>query len=240
LLAAAFDLGFRHFDTSPFYGHGIAERELGRFARRRRGDLLIATKFGITPNPVFARFPWLMYAQLSANAVQRRITKTNGLAVMPTRDYSAHAAQLSLERSLRALRSDHVDIFFVHDPKPASLGFSDELLTTLDRLRREGKARYVGVAGAAGDCIDVARLFPTMAQITQIDASAGTQEFTLLRKAGLSCHFSYGHFRDRSEPIESLLSDAMNHNQTGVILYSSRYLPRLAQVVAQLAHLESR
>ncbi len=238
LLAAAFDAGVRHYDTSPFYGHGIAERELGKFAKDRRSDVVIATKFGIRPNPVFARIPWLMYAQLSANAVQRKMTRRNWLALQPARDYGAHEARLSLERSLRALRTDHVDIYLLHDPTGASMGTGGELLAMLDRLRREGKARYIGLAGAARDCIEVAARFPVLAQIMQIDASPGAHELRLVRDAALDCHLSFGHFRGKRAPVGALLSNALEHNPTGVVLYSSRRAERVREVAAQLGELE--
>jgi aryl-alcohol dehydrogenase-like predicted oxidoreductase len=238
LLAAAFDLGVRHFDTSPYYGHGIAERELGRFARNRRSELLIATKFGLDPDPLLARFPWLMYAQLAVNAAQRRITKQNRLAVTPSRDYSGRGARLSLERSLRVLRTDHVDIYFLHDPTQELLGPNDELIQTLDRLQQEGKARYVGVAGPGRDCIEVAARLPAVAQVFQINATAGAHALDLVRDAGLPCHLSYGHFRNKAAPMKSLLTDAVRDNVDGVILYSSRRASRVAEIVTHLAELE--
>jgi aryl-alcohol dehydrogenase-like predicted oxidoreductase len=238
LLAAAFDSGFRHFDTSPFYGHGIAECELGQFARGRRSELLIATKFGIKANPLLARFPWLMYARLALNAAQRRITRKNRLAITPARDHSPGEARASLERSLRVLRTDHVDIYFLHEPVNAQLRAGDELPTMLDRLRREGKARYIGLAGAARDCIEVVKRFPGMAQIMQIDAAPGQEELRLMREAGLACHVSFGHFRARNASMKSLLNTAFQHNQDGVVLYSTRHAMRVAETVALTSELE--
>src|SRR6266513_547691 len=49
LLAAAFDHGFTHFDTAPYYGFGIAEEELGRFLIGRRTEVTITTKVGLYP-----------------------------------------------------------------------------------------------------------------------------------------------------------------------------------------------
>ncbi len=49
LLDAAFDAGLRHFDVARMYGLGMAEGEVGRFARDRRAEISIATKFGIDP-----------------------------------------------------------------------------------------------------------------------------------------------------------------------------------------------
>jgi aryl-alcohol dehydrogenase-like predicted oxidoreductase len=240
LLAAAFDMGIRHYDTSPLYGHGIAERELGKFVRGRRGAILLATKFGLHPNPVFERFPCIMYAQLSANAVRRRISRRNRPIVTPRRDFCARVAQFSLERSLRAMRSDYVDIYFLHEPCGASVPISDELVLTLGRLQQAGKFRYLGLAGAAHDCIEVMRYLPSIGQIIQVNAAPGAAAFALLRQSSLPCHFSYGHFRGRTGPIDALLREALSLNQSGVILYSSRHPTRLAQVASRLPELDQR
>lgn len=70
LLEAAFDQGIRHFDTAPLYGMGLAEEVLGRFARSRRGDITITTKFGLAPRPI----PPLLRPVLPiARAFHRRI-----------------------------------------------------------------------------------------------------------------------------------------------------------------------
>lgn len=55
LLAHCYERGIRHFDSAPLYGHEMAERELGRFIRGRRPDLVVATKFGIEPDPWMRR-----------------------------------------------------------------------------------------------------------------------------------------------------------------------------------------
>jgi aryl-alcohol dehydrogenase-like predicted oxidoreductase len=238
LLAAAFAAGVRHFDTSPFYGHGIAEAELGRFAPRHRQKILLASKFGIKPHPLLARIPWLMYAQLSANAMQRRISKKNRWAITPARDYGAREARLSLERSLRAMQTDHVDIYFLHDPSRSLLEPSEELIATLARLRQEGKTRYIGLAGSAGHCIALAQQFPTVAQVLQISAAAGPCDLALLHAAALPCHLSFGHFRDKHESTRSLLQHAIKQNPAGVVLYSSRHPARITEIAAYLAELE--
>src|SRR6516225_11112572 len=46
LLAAAYDHGFTHFDTAPYYGFGVAERDL-RPLLRAHPEVTVATKVGI-------------------------------------------------------------------------------------------------------------------------------------------------------------------------------------------------
>jgi hypothetical protein len=114
------------------------------------------------------------------------------------------------------------------------------LAHSLEQLRREGKVRYVGLAGAAGNCAAVAARFPAVAQIMQIDAAAGAQEFEVLRRAGLPCHFSFGHFRDKRAPVSSLLAGALRDNPLGVLLYSSRHPARVAEMAERLTDIDSQ
>jgi D-threo-aldose 1-dehydrogenase len=52
ILHGALDLGITHFDVAPMYGMGLAESELGAFAKGQRSGLTITTKFGIAPSRV--------------------------------------------------------------------------------------------------------------------------------------------------------------------------------------------
>src|SRR3984893_5552409 len=49
VLGNAFDAGVRHFDVARYYGYGESENIVGAFAKGRRGQVTIATKFGIQP-----------------------------------------------------------------------------------------------------------------------------------------------------------------------------------------------
>jgi len=144
------------------------------------------------------------------------------------------------ERSLRALGTDHVDIYFLHEPTLDALGGGDELVRTLEQLRQQGKTRCIGLAGAVLDCIDIARRYPPLAQIIQIGAAPGERAAQMLAAAALPCHFSFGHFRDKNAPMNALLASAVQHFPEGVLLYSSRRKTRWAEMVAQLSEVEPR
>jgi predicted oxidoreductase len=59
-------------------------------------------------------------------------------------DTSAAHVRASVEESLRALRTDHLDLLLIH--RPDALMDADELAGAFDALRREGKVRHVGVS----------------------------------------------------------------------------------------------
>ncbi|EAU62068.1 aldo/keto reductase [Stigmatella aurantiaca] len=113
----ALERGILFFDTANAYGNGESERILGQALRGRRAQVGIATKAG------FAR-------------VQG---KPEGL--------SAPVVERALEQSLERLGTDHVDLFYLHQPDPATP--IEETLGAVERLLRAGKARHWGVSNFA-------------------------------------------------------------------------------------------
>jgi D-threo-aldose 1-dehydrogenase len=166
LLHAAYDAGIRHFDVAPMYGLGRAEPELGSFTRVHRPEVTIATKFGIRPT-LAAR--GLAYAQrpvrrtFESKPAIRDQARTHAAA--PSRllyeqsGYDARGARRSLQRSLRALKTDYVDLLLLHDPLPGSVR-SDEVSSFLEDARAAGLIRSWGLAGAPETTGEVAQSFP--------------------------------------------------------------------------------
>lgn len=163
LLAEAFDQGIRHFDVARMYGLGAAEGELGRFARGRREEIAIATKFGIAPNGKVGRLAPLQAparAMLARFPALRARVKRNDSALHTPRHYDAASACASLETSLRELGTDYVDVLFIHDPGAVALPDMDELAGTLESLREAGRIRAWGVSGEAGPALLLATGWP--------------------------------------------------------------------------------
>jgi D-threo-aldose 1-dehydrogenase len=172
VLAAAFEHGIRHFDVARMYGLGAAEGELGRFLRGRREQIVVATKFGIEParstrglaklqgpaRELLARFPALR------KHVKRRASRLD----RPHR-YDAATARRSLETSLRELRTDYVDILFVHGPSASEAIDLQVLCAFLEDARRAGLVRAWGLAGEREDCSRLARGLPneTLLQVRE-------------------------------------------------------------------------
>jgi D-threo-aldose 1-dehydrogenase len=159
LLGEAFEQGIRHFDVARMYGLGAAEGELGRFARGRREQIAIATKFGIDPAGAAGRLAAL---QAPARAALRRfpalragVRRRQGTLHRSGR-YDAAAARTSLETSLRALGTDYVDVFFVHDPGSVEPAAVEELVPALESLCEAGRIRAWGFSGDPGPCIELA------------------------------------------------------------------------------------
>ena len=103
-LEAAWDAGFRYFDTSPFYGMGLSERRFGHFLDDKKPeDYTISTKIGRL----------LVPDRSSENGLWK-----GTLNFKYKYDYSAAGARRSVEDSLQRLGIPSIDIVFIHDLSP--------------------------------------------------------------------------------------------------------------------------
>jgi aryl-alcohol dehydrogenase-like predicted oxidoreductase len=262
LLGEAFEQGIRHFDVARMYGLGVAESELGRFAQRRRDRIAIATKFGIEPSGPAARLASLQAPARAAvarlPALRARLKRRERSFHQPRR-YDAATARASLETSLRALGTDYVDLFFVHDPGPEDCVDMAELSEALEELRRAGYVRAWGIAGEAEPCVGLAGSVDAPAVLQVRDDIFGSG----LRRAGGSAitfgvlsgaakrvvdHVSSGEGRrsnwrravgeDCGDPqavAALLLRDALDRNRGGRVLFSTTHPERVGAAVAATA-----
>lgn len=257
LLAAAFDAGIRHFDVARMYGLGATEAELGRFARRRRDRMTIATKFGIEAAPA----TWMTRLQGPARAVighfpalRRAVKRRDGVFHQPRR-YDVATARASLERSLTELGTDYVDIFFVHDPLDAGDVAVDELREFLEGARQAGQIRAWGVAGEPEPVTALATSFPSDAvlqvrddilnrSLGELGAARPRITFGILALAlerivshvgaseqeGRKWSDAVGADCSDPEVVSSfLLRDALQSNPAGVVLFSTTKRERVGR-----------
>lgn len=147
-IAAAWQHGIRYFDTAPFYGAGLSEIRLGELlAPYPRSDYVLSTKVG------------RLVLDSVEDPVARDMGEKGGLFEFGRRnaivnDYSADATLRSIEDSLKRLRTDRLEIVWVHDI--AQDFYGDAWLAqfeaartgafrVLTRLRAEGVIRAWGL-----------------------------------------------------------------------------------------------
>jgi aryl-alcohol dehydrogenase-like predicted oxidoreductase len=123
VLLRAVDVGVTLFETSDAYGAGKMEALLGR-ALTGHKDITIVDKGG-----------------------------TDRTTVPSTRSFEPEFLRTRVERSLKRLRRECIDIYLLHNPSVDSLA-AGEVVHVMDSFKKEGKIRHWGVS--AGDA-DVAR-----------------------------------------------------------------------------------
>lgn len=114
-LVHALECGVNFFDTADVYGDGRSERLLARLRKESRQPFHVATKAG------------------------RRLSPHTAAG------YSAKNLSAFVERSLRNLEVDAIDLLQLHCP-PTDVYYMPEVFDALDDLVKTGKIRFYGVS----------------------------------------------------------------------------------------------
>ncbi|WP_439618226.1 aldo/keto reductase [Shinella sp.] len=145
---AAWNDGIRYFDNAPFYGAGLAEIRMGEaLATKPRDEFVISTKVG---RIILDEIEDVSVRDLGEKGDVFKYGRPNKIV----NDYSEDATLRSIEDSLKRLKTDHIELAFVHDV--AQDFYGDEWLVVfekartgafkaLDRLRDEGVIKAWGL-----------------------------------------------------------------------------------------------
>jgi aryl-alcohol dehydrogenase-like predicted oxidoreductase len=121
----ALDYGINFFDTADLYDKGMNELSLGKAIKRKRSEVVIATKVGNQWREDGSSWDWNLHKAYIINAV---------------------------EGSLSRLQTDYIDLYQLHggtidDP-------IDETIEAFETLQQQGKIRYYGISSIRPNVID--------------------------------------------------------------------------------------
>jgi aryl-alcohol dehydrogenase-like predicted oxidoreductase len=121
----ALDAGVTFLDTADMYGYGKNEELVGRAIANRRGEVVLATKFGIVRD--------------AAHPGERSISGRP--------DY----VRAACDASLRRLHVGHIDLYYQHRVD-TSLAI-EETVGAMAELVTAGKVRYLGLSEASAESV---------------------------------------------------------------------------------------
>ena len=175
ILRMAFDNGITHFDLANNYGPpaGSAEENFGKLFKDDfipyRDELVISTKAG-----------WGMWPG-------------------PYGDWGSKKYLVaSLDKSLKRMGLDYVDIFYHHRPDPNTA--LEETMGTLDLMVRQGKCLYVGISSYQPE-----------------EAAAA---IAILKQLGTPCLIHQPKYSMFDRWVEDGLLDVLEENGVGCIPFS--------------------
>jgi aryl-alcohol dehydrogenase-like predicted oxidoreductase len=113
MIHQALDAGINVIDTAPAYSAGQSEEIVGEALKGRRDDVILATK---------------VHRVMGDEHIQGGNSR---LWIMA-----------SVDKSLRRLQTDHIDVYQIHRPDPDT--DIEETLSVLSDLVRSGKVRAIG------------------------------------------------------------------------------------------------
>ncbi|MFD1141543.1 aldo/keto reductase [Larkinella insperata] len=134
------ELGGNFLDTADLYGPMLNERLVAKAIQGNRSQYILATKFGF---------------EIDDN--EQLTWRINGQP-----DY----VRKSIERSLKNLRSDYIDLYYLHRQDPNTP--IEETVGAMAELVKEGKVRYIGLSEVSAETIRKAhRVHPITAVQTE-------------------------------------------------------------------------
>jgi len=117
----ALDLGVNFIDTAHSYQNGNNEKMIGKVAKEYgRKKIFIATK-------------------VHPFQLQEKVQEEFRMLAKKTLDEK-------IEESLKRLQTDYVDVLFIHNIMDKSWPQNQEVLAFLEKVKKAGKARFVGVS----------------------------------------------------------------------------------------------
>jgi aryl-alcohol dehydrogenase-like predicted oxidoreductase len=141
----ATEIGIDLLDTSDAYGNGRNEELISQAIEGRRRDYVIASKFG-------------------------NLRRPDG---SPIADGRPEYVKAACERSLRRLRTECIDLYYIHrvDPNVAV----EDTVGAMGELVREGKVRFLGISEAGPQTIRRAHATHPMSAV-QIEYSLWSRD----------------------------------------------------------------
>ncbi|GGM06525.1 aldo/keto reductase [Deinococcus aerophilus] len=124
-LDRALELGVTFYDTADIYGPHTNEELLGRWLRGKRDRVVLATKFGIVREPGYPM-------QRSLSGRPEYVRK-------------------SIEASLRRLKTDHVDLYYLHRADPDTP--IEDTVGAMGELVERGMVRFLGLSEVNADTL---------------------------------------------------------------------------------------
>lgn len=223
ILGATIDCGFTHFDTSPLYGYGIAEKELGRIAKCHP-NITITTKYGLYGRGRMQKPEWETYARKVGGKFLPLLSRVQT-------NFDVKHAYQSLQLSLRRIKRDYVDVFMLHEPLDELHNLS-ETLDFLTTLKSRGLIRKFGVSGSWKSIEQIYLEAPSILGIIQIQDEIGISLEDLENFTGSSRLVTYG-YGELLMPSRLTYLDriryGLSRNKRGPIIVSTNNIDRVGQ-----------
>ena len=133
LIHRALDLGINHLDTAHVYLRGNSEKAIGKILEERgcRDKVYVATKMLFNRDKqknVFVRQGRGKYAGATADNFHKQLAE-----------------------SLKRLRTDYVDILYLHSCHGAGMADYEPMLKVFVKAKESGQARFIGVSTHANE-----------------------------------------------------------------------------------------
>jgi predicted aldo/keto reductase-like oxidoreductase len=178
LIQRSLDMGINHLDTAHVYLRGNSERVIGEVLERSgsRDKVYVATKMAFNRDEDKGVFV------LKGNEGMPGATEENLFK--------------QLETSFERLRTDYVDILYLHSCDSPQMVTYEPLMNAMVKVKKQGKARFIGTS-----------THTDVANVIQATTDAGIYDVVLA---------AYNYVLEEKEEIKNAIAHAVNKG-VGVI-----------------------
>ena len=226
LFNMAVDNNFSHFDTSPYYGFGLVEKELKDILKNK--DLTVTSKVCLYPSGGSDQKFSEMFFRKSFGKLYRPLSK-------PIINFTIDEATKSLEGSLRRLGRDCIDILLIHEPIIEHLNCEEWQKWFYDIIK-SGKIKYTGISS-----LNIHRLEKFILKnnitinIIQSPDSIESFEADFLKKYNLPMQITFGYMssykkKNTLNSFNEIFSQIAERNPHGPIIVSARSVKHLSEI----------
>lgn len=209
LLDCAISSGVTHFDIAPIYGAGVTLKTLAKISALHGESITVASKFGLYPSNVLEHG---RFGMLCRDILRKSLGRSREYIVSGSVDL----AEYWLDQTLRLLKRDYLDFYFLHEPQ-LPLHEYLEIEDWLCCMRKEGKIKAWGVAGEVSSIMPFIESGSALTQVVQTRVSGRPDCWEML---GLKRQFSYGYYDSKFADFE-VSREHQLHHQDGCILFSA-------------------
>lgn len=184
-VSAAWDAGFRYYDTSPWYGRGLSERRFGNVLHGKpRDEVILSTKVG------------RVFKAPDDPATFARSIRSweHGLQFEHRHDYSYDGIMRSYEDSLQRLGMNRIDLLVIHDLDENNLGSDGLVAAHLNQLATNGihalrELKSRGLIQAFGAGVNRMGTIPMFLNLIDLDFFLVALPYTLADQSVLDREF---------------------------------------------------
>jgi len=164
LIQRSLDMGINHLDTAHTYLRGNSERAIGELLEKNgsRDKVYVATKIALNRDQKKRVFI-LKGSDRAPGATEENFIKL-------------------LETSLERLRTDYVDILYLHSCDSPQMVEYEPLMNAMVKVKKQGKARFLGTS-----------THTDVANVTRSTADAGIYDV---------CLVAYNYVQEEKEEIK--------------------------------------
>jgi len=197
ILEHAYSQGITHFDVARLYGMGLTESIVGEFAKNKRHEISITTKFGLNPPSIIVNHRNLQnFVKKSIKRmpfVKKLVAKKIHSKFEPV--FSVENARTSLDKRLTELNTDYIDYYLMHEATLEAAN-SDDMICFLDNKIKEGKILKFGIGTAFSHIHNDCNLFNCNYYVFQFENNIFNENLLKIKNSDSKLLVTYSVFKD--------------------------------------------